>query len=140
MGTFLKIVPVIMSGGSGTRLWPLSTEERPKQFHPLSSDLTMIQDTALRFGAHDKIDFLPPLLVCNLKHGAVRTGRSVPGATHLHLKESFHAPNQRVRRLEPNRSFSAICAAEGALNVPVLVGPDKKSISTLPMRPWPNSM
>jgi len=71
VGTFLKIVPVIMSGGSGTRLWPLSTEERPKQFHPLSSDLTMIQDTALRFGAHDKIDFLPPLLVCNLKHGAL---------------------------------------------------------------------
>jgi len=60
-----------MSGGSGTRLWPLSTEERPKQFHALASELTMIQDTALRFGAHEQIDFLPPLIICNLRHGAL---------------------------------------------------------------------
>ncbi len=37
-------------------------------------------------------------------------------------RERVHAPNQRARRLEPNRSFSAICAAEGTLNVPVFVG------------------
>jgi mannose-1-phosphate guanylyltransferase/mannose-6-phosphate isomerase len=65
----VKILPVIMSGGSGTRLWPLSTEERPKQFHALASELTMIQDTVLRFGEHERIDFLPPLIICNLRHG-----------------------------------------------------------------------
>jgi mannose-1-phosphate guanylyltransferase/mannose-6-phosphate isomerase len=65
----LKILPVIMSGGSGTRLWPLSTPERPKQFHALASELSMIQETALRFGPHDRIDFLAPLVICNLAHG-----------------------------------------------------------------------
>jgi len=37
-----KIVSVIMSGGSGTRLWPLSTPSKPKQFHALASKNTMI--------------------------------------------------------------------------------------------------
>ena len=45
------------------------------------------------------------------------------------------AGRKRARRLEPNRSLCAICSAEGALNVPVLVGPDRKSMSTLPIRP-----
>ncbi len=71
MGPSLKILPVIMSGGSGTRLWPLSTEDRPKQFHALASELSMIQDTALRFGDHDRIDFFGPLVICNLRHGEV---------------------------------------------------------------------
>ena len=42
------IVPVILSGGSGTRLWPVSRESFPKQLWPLVSDRTMIQETALR--------------------------------------------------------------------------------------------
>lgn len=69
MSSSIKVLPVIMSGGSGTRLWPLSTEERPKQFHALASDLSMIQDTALRVGSHERIDFLAPLIICNLRHG-----------------------------------------------------------------------
>ncbi|MBN8898874.1 MAG: hypothetical protein J0H35_11930, partial [Rhodospirillales bacterium] len=40
------IVPVILSGGSGTRLWPVSRESYPKQLWPLLSDRTMVQDTA----------------------------------------------------------------------------------------------
>lgn len=42
------IVPVLMAGGSGTRLWPLSREQYPKQFLPLLSDKSLLQDTALR--------------------------------------------------------------------------------------------
>jgi len=45
----LKIIPVIMSGGSGTRLWPLSTASKPKQFHDLGAERSMIEETALRF-------------------------------------------------------------------------------------------
>jgi mannose-1-phosphate guanylyltransferase / mannose-6-phosphate isomerase len=37
----MKIVPVILSGGSGTRLWPLSRKQYPKQYLPLASDNTM---------------------------------------------------------------------------------------------------
>jgi hypothetical protein len=49
------------------------------------------------------------------------------------------APNQRAPRLAPNSSFSATNAEDGALNVPVLTGPDRKSMSTRPTPPPPNS-
>ena len=59
------IVPVILSGGSGTRLWPVSRESFPKQLWPLVSDHSMIQDTAMRgLGA----GFAPPVIVCNQEH------------------------------------------------------------------------
>jgi mannose-1-phosphate guanylyltransferase / mannose-6-phosphate isomerase len=59
------IQPVILSGGSGTRLWPVSRESFPKQLWPLISERTMIQETALRAtGAA----FAPPMVVCNQEH------------------------------------------------------------------------
>ncbi len=62
------IVPVIMSGGAGTRLWPLSTETTPKQFHRLTSDKTMIQETVLRVGDRPDLTFADPILICNRRH------------------------------------------------------------------------
>ncbi|MFD1796325.1 mannose-1-phosphate guanylyltransferase/mannose-6-phosphate isomerase [Paracoccus aurantiacus] len=47
--TDVSIVPVLLSGGSGTRLWPLSRKSYPKQFAPLLGDLTLFQQAALRF-------------------------------------------------------------------------------------------
>ncbi len=65
MSTPSPIIPVILSGGSGTRLWPVSRESFPKQFWPLVSDRSMIQETALRaLGA----GFAPPIVVCNQEH------------------------------------------------------------------------
>lgn len=61
-----KIVPVLLSGGSGSRLWPLSRELYPKQFLALCSKRTMFQDTALRVG--DTLAFSAPLIVCNQEH------------------------------------------------------------------------
>ena len=59
------IVPVILSGGSGTRLWPVSRESFPKQLWPLISERSMLQETALRAtGA----GFAPPVVVCNEEH------------------------------------------------------------------------
>jgi mannose-1-phosphate guanylyltransferase/mannose-6-phosphate isomerase len=63
-----KIIPVIMSGGAGTRLWPLSTEHEPKQFHALASERTMLQDTVLRMLQPSAIDFLAPIIICNRRH------------------------------------------------------------------------
>lgn len=60
------ITPVILSGGSGTRLWPLSRAQLPKQFLPLVSDATMLQETWQRVAAIENI--LPPLVVCNEDH------------------------------------------------------------------------
>lgn len=61
-----KIHPVILSGGSGVRLWPMSREQYPKQLLPLCSDLSMLQETARRVG--DPMRFEPPLVVCNQEH------------------------------------------------------------------------
>lgn len=60
------IVPVILSGGSGTRLWPLSREAYPKQFLPLVDQNTMLQNTALRIAG--LTDTTAPLVVCNEEH------------------------------------------------------------------------
>ena len=60
-----KITPVLMSGGAGTRLWPLSTQARPKQFHALGGARTLIQDTALRFATEA---FGPPMVIGNAAH------------------------------------------------------------------------
>ena len=60
-----RVVPVILSGGSGTRLWPVSRESFPKQLWPLVSDHSMLQETALR-GVGEA--FAAPLVVCNEEH------------------------------------------------------------------------
>lgn len=66
----MKIQPVIMSGGSGTRLWPMSRAARPKQFLKLVTDKTMFQETALRVQG-DNGDFLDPVIIAGGKHGAI---------------------------------------------------------------------
>lgn len=60
-----KIVPVILSGGSGSRLWPLSRKALPKQLLALAGERTMIQETAAR--AMDK-DFAAPLVIAGQEH------------------------------------------------------------------------
>lgn len=63
--TISQILPVILSGGTGTRLWPLSREGYPKQFWPLASDKPMLAETAARA---EGSGFLPPMIVCNEAH------------------------------------------------------------------------
>jgi mannose-1-phosphate guanylyltransferase len=58
------IVPIILSGGSGTRLWPLSRKLHPKQFIDLVNDTTLFQDTILRLPK----DTANPLIICNEEH------------------------------------------------------------------------
>lgn len=61
-----RIVPVLLSGGSGTRLWPLSRQSYPKQLLALAGDKTLLQQTVLRVA--DPARFTPPLVVCNAEH------------------------------------------------------------------------
>jgi len=58
------IVPIILSGGSGTRLWPLSRKLHPKQFIDLVNDTTLFQDTILRLPKNTA----NPLIICNEEH------------------------------------------------------------------------
>ena len=60
-----RIIPVILSGGSGTRLWPMSRPERPKQLLALTATDTMLQLTARRVAGEA---FAPPIVVANARH------------------------------------------------------------------------
>jgi mannose-1-phosphate guanylyltransferase/mannose-6-phosphate isomerase len=60
-----QVVPVILSGGSGTRLWPVSRESFPKQFWGLLTERSLIVETALR-GTGPA--FTAPIVVCNVEH------------------------------------------------------------------------
>ena len=59
----LQFLPVILSGGSGTRLWPMSRKLLPKQFLPLLSQHTLFQETALRVASMPGCE--SPIVVCN---------------------------------------------------------------------------
>lgn len=58
-------IPVVMAGGSGTRLWPLSRGNYPKQFLALAGEHSMLQQTLLRLNG---LSHQPPLLICNEEH------------------------------------------------------------------------
>src|SRR5882724_10703405 len=57
------LIPVILAGGAGNRLWPLSRQEYPKQLIALLGERSLIQDTALRFA--DRKRFSAPLVMAN---------------------------------------------------------------------------
>lgn len=60
------IRPVVLCGGSGTRLWPLSRAQRPKQFLELVGSQSLLQQTILRFA--DTLRFTAPIVVCSDQH------------------------------------------------------------------------
>jgi len=74
------VTPVILSGGSGTRLWPLSLPTRPKQLHELVGDESMFQATVRRISGHDSAS--EPIVVCNeLQVDAIRDQLAAVGST-----------------------------------------------------------
>ncbi len=93
------IVPVILSGGAGTRLWPVSRESFPKQFWPLVSDRSLIQETALRALGEG---FAPPIVVCNEAHRFV---------VAEHLRAAGISSARIVLEPEGRNSAPAITAA-----------------------------
>src|SRR5580704_9702897 len=65
-GHRMAIHPVILSGGSGTRLWPMSRTHYPKQFLPLAGKESLLQQAALRVAG--EAQFAAPLVVANEEH------------------------------------------------------------------------
>jgi mannose-1-phosphate guanylyltransferase len=99
-----RIVPVILSGGSGTRLWPLSSRQKPKQFLALASERTMLQETALR--AADTALFAPPIVVGSAEHAPLLESQ---------LAEAGGSPSALI--LEPSARNTAPAIALAALAV-----------------------
>jgi hypothetical protein len=64
----MKIIPVILSGGSGSRLWPLSRELYPKQFLPLITENSLFQETITRCRTIANVVVEDPVVVCNEEH------------------------------------------------------------------------
>ena len=62
----MQIIPIILSGGSGNRLWPMSRSNYPKQFLPLVNSNTMLQETILRLKDIECVT--DPIIVCNISH------------------------------------------------------------------------
>ena len=57
------IIPIILCGGMGSRLWPLSRENHPKQFLRIHNNNSLFQETVLR--VNDKRIFMNPIIICN---------------------------------------------------------------------------
>ena len=100
------ILPVILSGGSGTRLWPLSREAYPKQFLPLAGELTMLQATWQRVAA---IAATGPLVIANEAHRFVAAEQlqqvgAQPQAIILEPMGRNTAPAIAVAALEATRN------------------------------------
>ncbi|RZL55790.1 MAG: mannose-1-phosphate guanylyltransferase/mannose-6-phosphate isomerase [Sphingomonas sp.] len=97
----MTIVPVILSGGSGTRLWPMSRPEMPKQLLALTAEETMLQLTAKR--AHGEA-FAAPIVVANARHAD-------------HIDEQLHAVGAAPQAviLEPVARNTAPAIALAAL-------------------------
>ena len=97
-----NFLPVILCGGAGTRLWPMSRRLLPKQFLPLVSERSMLQDTALR--AASLMGVSPPLVVCSEAHRFLAAEQ---------LQESGLAPQGIL--LEPVARNTAPALAAAAL-------------------------
>lgn len=117
----MKLQPVILSGGSGTRLWPLSREQYPKQLLPLTGEHTMLQATARRLDAF--AGPLPvsdqPIVVCNEEYRFITAEQM----------RSAGFPTRRIvlepagRNTAPALTLAALQASSEAADAVLLVMP-----------------
>jgi mannose-1-phosphate guanylyltransferase len=112
-----RITPVILSGGSGTRLWPMSRDEQPKQFLPLTDAATMFQLTLTRVA--DETLYAPPLIVANARHADLIEAQCPNRAATLVLEPL-------ARNTAPAIALAALVAAPDA---PLLVMPSDHVIA-----------
>lgn len=77
------IVPVVLSGGGGSRLWPFSTVESPKQFLPLIGERTLFQEALER--VRDRLRFAAPVVVGSLRHAELCERELEPESGHARL-------------------------------------------------------
>jgi mannose-1-phosphate guanylyltransferase/mannose-6-phosphate isomerase len=111
------LVPVILSGGAGTRLWPLSREMYPKQLLALTGKHTMLQATAIRLAGITGA--APPIVVCNEAH-RFTVAEQIRG---LGLKASAILLEPVGRNTAPAVALAALKAQEIDLQAIIVVAP-----------------
>jgi len=123
--TKAPIIPVILSGGAGTRLWPLSRAALPKQMLMLGGDNTMIQETVLRIGP---VATHPPIILCSEAHRFLVAQQ---------LQDVGSTPRSIVlepegRNTAPAAAIAALLAAEIDPKAIVVLLPSDHSITDRP--------
>ena len=108
------LTPVLMAGGVGSRLWPVSREAYPKQYLPLAGSQSMLQDTLDRL---DGLDAAAPLVVCNEEHRFIVAEQ---------LREQSRAAGAIIlepvgRNTAPAVAVAALCALEANADATLLV-------------------
>ncbi len=118
MSKFSQVIPVILSGGSGTRLWPVSRKLYPKQFIPLRNNRSLFQDTVTRVQALGN-GIQQPIIVCNDEHRFM-------AAEQLRQEGVENADivlEPIGRNTAPAIALAALCAQQRSDNAIILVLP-----------------
>ncbi|MEO8722642.1 MAG: mannose-1-phosphate guanylyltransferase/mannose-6-phosphate isomerase [Sphingobium sp.] len=124
MSSSASIIPVILSGGSGTRLWPLSRPEMPKQLLALTADQTMLQLTVAR--SHGLDNFHTPIIVAGDQHADIIASQLM----QIGVTEALFVLEPMARNTAPAIALAALAAqADGRGDAPLLVMPSDHVIA-----------
>lgn len=121
----MQLFPVILSGGSGTRLWPLSRSSLPKQLLPLHCEKTMIQETVLRAAVPGAA---APILLCNDNHRFLVAEQM----QEIGVKPSAIVLEPMGRNTAPAAAVAALVAAEKDPDAIVVLLPSDHVVSDEP--------
>lgn len=123
MATHSKIRPVILAGGTGTRLWPMSRLLSPKQFMPLAGPKTMLAETVGR--VDDSARFLPPIVLCNEEYRFIVAEQ----LRAIGIKPEAIVLEPMARNTAPAVAVAALLAAKSDPATPLLLLPADHVIS-----------
>jgi mannose-1-phosphate guanylyltransferase/mannose-6-phosphate isomerase len=121
------LIPVVLSGGSGTRLWPLSREKYPKQLLPLIGDDSLLQATVRRVEGLTGVPLGAPMVVCNEEYRFV-----IAEQLRLMGKEGAILLEPVGRNTAPALTLAALAAMRGGDDPILLVMPSDHVITDTP--------
>ncbi len=123
----VKVTPVILCGGSGTRLWPLSRTGFPKQFLCLTGNESLFQQAALRLAnlGSDRFEISPPLIVTGEDHRFLASEQL--REVGIELGQALLEP--MGRNTAPALSLAALAAVEGGEDPVLVVTPADQTVA-----------
>lgn len=119
------MIPVLLSGGSGSRLWPLSRSTYPKQFLAMNSEFSMFQETLRRL---DGLDHEAPIVICNAEHRFLAAEK----LRELNVEAQSIILEPLGRNTAPAIAVSALAALERGEDPLLLILPADHTIQNSP--------